>query len=105
MVIEPGTTACGTSQSLTCGRQWPLAVPERTLASRRRVRLSVAPAGTSYEGEDDDDPVEPVKEELSDLEIARRLAFLLAQGNPALECSQEALLSSSPPVTGSHEGS
>ena len=56
------------------------------------------PTQISYGEEDDDDPVEPVKEELSDLDVARRLAFLLARGNPALECSQEALLSSSPPV-------
>jgi hypothetical protein len=55
------------------------------------------PTQISYGEEDDDDPVEPV-EEFSDLEIARRLAFLLARGNHALECSQEALLSSSPPV-------
>ena len=40
----------------------------------------------------------PVKEELPDVEVARRLAFLLARGNHALETSQAALLSSSPRV-------
>ena len=44
----------------------------------------------------DDGPVEPVKEKLSDVEVARRLAFLLARGNHALKTSQAALLSSSP---------